>query len=124
MSVKERIKLFAKSKNISIREFERVTGLNYGYVNAIRVSMQPDKIEGIASHFKDLNVEWLLTGKGEMLINEETESSTSFDGNSDTNYMDIIKSQQRTIDTLSQTIASQQRMIEDMYSKKDTADIA
>lgn len=67
MSVKERIKEFAKSKKISIREFERLSGLNYGYVNAIRVSIQPDKLEGIASHFDDLNVEWLLTGEGEML---------------------------------------------------------
>lgn len=67
MSVKERIKEYVSLKGISIREFERLSGLNYGYVNAIRVSIQPDKINSIASHFTDLDVNWLLTGDGEML---------------------------------------------------------
>lgn len=71
MSVKERIKKYVSRKKISIREFERLSGLNYGYVNAIRVSIQPDKIESIASYFNDLNIEWLLTGEGEMLKTEE-----------------------------------------------------
>ncbi len=66
MTVKERLKQYAKAKKISIREFERLSGLNYGYVNAIRVSIQPDKIEGITSHFNDLDIDWLLTGKGNM----------------------------------------------------------
>jgi len=67
MSVKERIKAFVKYMGISIREFEKLSGLNYGYVNSIRVSIQPDKLKGIASHFVDLNTSWLITGEGEML---------------------------------------------------------
>lgn len=67
MSVKERIKEFAKHRALSIREFERLSNLNYGYVNAIRVSIQPDKIKTISAAFPELNTNWLLTGKGEML---------------------------------------------------------
>ena len=67
MSVKERIKKFAKYKEKSIRAFEAKCGLTLGYVNAIRVSLQPDKIQRIASHYPDLNTEWLLTGEGQML---------------------------------------------------------
>lgn len=120
MSVKERIKQFAKAKNISIREFERVTGLNYGYVNAIRVSMQPDKIDSIASYFKDLNIEWLLTGKGEMLINEGAESNITTVSNNIVMPREVFDE----IIRLNKIIESQQRTIESMQSKKDTADIA
>ena len=52
---------------MSVRSFEKVCGLSYGYINNMRVSMQPDKVENIAMHFPDLNTGWLLTGEGTML---------------------------------------------------------
>lgn len=67
MSVKQRLTDFAKSKERSVRAFEISAGLNIGYINAIRVSIQPDKLQSIVSHYPDLNTEWLLTGEGEML---------------------------------------------------------
>ncbi len=45
-----------------------------GYVNNIRVSIQPDKITSIALHFPELNTGWLLTGEGEMLKSNFTQS--------------------------------------------------
>lgn len=71
MSVKERIRKYISYKKISIREFERLSNLNYGYVNAIRVSIQPDKVKSISLYFADLNTGWLLTGEGEMLKNDK-----------------------------------------------------
>lgn len=67
MSVKDRLKDFIKYKGLSIRKFEELSQLNYGYINGIRVSIQPDKVKSIASGFPDLNTGWLLTGEGEML---------------------------------------------------------
>jgi len=67
MSVKERLTKYAKTKERSVRAFEIKAGLTVGYINAIRVSIQPDKIQRIASHYPDLNTEWLMTGEGEML---------------------------------------------------------
>ena len=67
MTVKQRLVEFAKTKEKSVRAFEIKTGLTVGYVNAIRVSIQPDKIQRIASCYPDLNTGWLLTGEGEML---------------------------------------------------------
>lgn len=70
----------------------------------------------------NINIDYILDGKGQMLkdckphINLSTNEAV-------VDYNEIIQSQQRTIETLTQTIASQQRMIEDMYSKKGTADI-
>lgn len=71
MTVKERLKQFITYKGISVRSFERDCGLSYGYVNNMRVSIQPDKITSIASQFPELNTGWLLTGEGEMLRNPE-----------------------------------------------------
>jgi hypothetical protein len=67
MTVKERLTIFAKSQERSVRAFESKAGLNYGYINSIRVSIQPDKIKSIASNYVNLNVDWLLTGEGNML---------------------------------------------------------
>lgn len=69
-SVKQRIKEFAKYKERSVRSFESKVGLTLGYVNAIRKSIQPDKIERIASTYPDLNISWLLTGEGDMTTSD------------------------------------------------------
>jgi hypothetical protein len=71
MTVKDRLNLFIKHNNIPVRAFERRCGLNYGYVSSIRVSIQPDKISGIATQFPELNTKWLLTGSGEMITKGE-----------------------------------------------------
>lgn len=75
MSVKERIGLFIKYKNISVRKFELTCGLSLGYINNMRVSMQPDKVTRIASNYPELNTGWLMTGEGEMLKEIPTNSS-------------------------------------------------
>ncbi|WP_455498769.1 helix-turn-helix domain-containing protein [Coprobacter sp.] len=67
-SVKERLKAYIKYKKISVRSFESQCGLSYGYVNNMRVSIQPAKLKSISTRFPDLNKSWLLTGDGEMLI--------------------------------------------------------
>ena len=36
----------------------------------MRKSIQPDKAEKIASSFPDLNITWLMTGEGDMLVND------------------------------------------------------
>ena len=66
MNVKERLVRYIKSHGISQRAFEKTVGLSNGYVNNIRKSIQPDKIQRIALFFPDLNTGWLLTGEGEM----------------------------------------------------------
>jgi phage repressor protein C with HTH and peptisase S24 domain len=70
MSVKERLIEFIKHKNLSQGRFEKKIGLSNGYVNNIRVSIQPDTLQRIVQVFPELNDGWLLTGKGEMIINE------------------------------------------------------
>lgn len=71
MSVKERIKQFIEYKNLSIRGFSEIIGVSSGYITSMRKSIQPDKLESIALHFPELNIQWLLTGDGVMLNTEQ-----------------------------------------------------
>lgn len=101
MTVKERLILYIKSKNLSQRKFEIIVGLSNGYVNNINKSIQPDKIQKIALQFPDLNTGWLLAGEGEMLKGNSGDTQSNSDASS---LMELIKSQQRTIENLSDTV--------------------
>lgn len=50
-------------------EFERQIGVSGGYISNISKSIQPDKLEKISKIYPDLNIEWLLIGKGAMINN-------------------------------------------------------
>ncbi len=82
MTVKERLKEYLKYRSISQGKFESTVGLSNGYVNNIRKSIQPDKIQRISLCFPDLNTGWLLTGEGEMLKKGINEVSHIFIDNS------------------------------------------
>ena len=88
-SVKERLKAFIEYKKISIRSFENRCGLSYGYVNNMRVSIQPAKLKSISLQFPDLNKSWLLTGEGEMLVPTEGNTVAT---ESIGNYGNVFKS--------------------------------
>ena len=74
MTVKERLIEYLKFKNIGQKDFAQQVGLSSGFVNAIRVSIQPKSLHKISMQFPDLNTGWLLTGEGTMVknINSET----------------------------------------------------
>jgi hypothetical protein len=67
MTVKERLIEFLKYKKIGQKKFAQEVGLSDGYVNAIRVSIQPNTLHKIAMQYPELNTGWLLTGEGKML---------------------------------------------------------
>lgn len=67
MGVKERLREYIKTLNVSEREFCRRIGVSSSYVNNIRQSIQPDKMKAIGEKFPELNPMWLLTGDGEMM---------------------------------------------------------
>ena len=111
--VKERLKCFAKIKCRSIAEFNEECGLGVNYVTSIRKHVTPEKLSLIQARFPDLNTDWLLYGKGSMLIGEDEMKNApmmelpknvweEFRKMSDT-----INSQQKTISTQADTIMSQ-----------------
>ncbi|MDR0694694.1 MAG: helix-turn-helix transcriptional regulator [Prevotellaceae bacterium] len=84
MSVKERLKIFIKSENMRISEFEKSIVVGNGYVNSISKGIGNDKLNIISEKYPNLNIEWLLTGEGEMLKNLSLEQENWI--NSDVRY--------------------------------------
>lgn len=119
-SVKERLKQFIDTLNISEREFCRRIGVSSSYVMSIKKSIQPDKMQAISIHVPELNPLWLLLGQGEMLLSDgkkEGEQRQNTGGlpssellaklleeaNSEkARLLSIIESQQRTIESLTE----------------------
>lgn len=69
-TLKERLEYFLKCKRISKAEFGRSIGVSAAFVTSIRKSIQPDKIEAIKAAYPDLNITWLLTGEGDMMVSD------------------------------------------------------
>lgn len=113
MTVKERLICFIKSNHLGQGAFEKLVGLSNGYVNNIRVSIQPDKLQKIALKFPELNTGWLLTGEGEMLREKPScqPASVPNDENiSIKNLWDLIVRQQETIKTANDSLLALQQL--------------
>lgn len=76
MDAKERIILYLKNKGIGQTAFESNTGLSRG-VLAQKSGLNATSLEKILLACDDLNPEWLITGKGEMLKSNKTSSPIS-----------------------------------------------
>lgn len=74
-AVKERLIKYLESKRITKTAFGKTVGVSSAYIQSIRKSISPDVIQGIALNYPDLNIVWLMTGKGGML-NENNASLT------------------------------------------------
>lgn len=68
MAIKERISEFIKIKGISALSFEKQCGLSVGFVRKIVNTITVEKMMNILSAFPDLNANWLLTGRGNPII--------------------------------------------------------
>lgn len=73
MTVQNRIREYIKYEQLSITKFCDTIGVSNAYISSIVKSIQPDKIQRITFEYPKLNIEWLLTGNGEM-IKEDVKS--------------------------------------------------
>ena len=64
---KERLEHFIAAMGYSVREFERAIGVSNGTVRHITDALSANLKEKISANFPQLNMNWLLTGEGEML---------------------------------------------------------
>jgi|AGTN01.1.fsa_nt_gi hypothetical protein len=63
----DRLKLFIKSRGLGQTKFEELVGFSRGYISKVKTSIGADKLSNIVEVFPDLNLDWLITGKGEMI---------------------------------------------------------
>lgn len=71
-TVKQRLIAFLNYKGCSNSEFCRKMEVSQTFISSMRKSMQPDKLQKVAVLFPNLNMTWLLTGEGSMLVDEES----------------------------------------------------
>ena len=76
MTTKDRLKEFLSFKKIGRNKFEERAKIAIGYMSSKSISISSDVIEKTAVLFPDLNIEWLVTGKGAMTRNAEREQKT------------------------------------------------
>ena len=76
----ERLKEFIDYKRISLNSFDKSIGASNGYIGKQiknKASMGSDIIEKIISMYPDLNLTWLITGHGNMILDEKNQDTTN-----------------------------------------------
>lgn len=128
--IKDRIIQLIEYKRIPKEEFYVKIGMTSASFrgNAKNTPLNSNAIENILSEIPDVNSEWLLTGKGEMLLSDENkpkeenkqaimpsemlESLYNELRDEKKKLLSIIENQQDIIKKQSETVLSQQRTIE------------
>lgn len=70
MNSKNRLLQYIEYKGIKKVDFYKATGLSNGFLDK-NANISSDKIEIISSTFEDLSIDWLVSGRGEMIITNE-----------------------------------------------------
>lgn len=83
--MKERLRQLIDYYNISANLFSQKIGVSEGAIRKILTqdtTIRSDTLEKISQNFADINMDWLITGRGEMLLNNHQEEISTIN-NSD-----------------------------------------
>ena len=65
--LKERVCQYCEYMNIRVSQFEKKAGLSNGYFNQVSKKPSDFKLDAIAKAHPNLDIDWLCTGRGEMI---------------------------------------------------------
>lgn len=119
MGIKDRLKQYLSYRGLGEGKFEQLVGVSNGYVTKIGKSIGSDKQLLIRKACPDLNIDWLLTGEGEMLLSDTKEPAPSNDKSHDNNFKDkiielqesLLKEREARIKDKEEIIALQRKLI-------------
>jgi len=80
MSLKDRLFKLVEKEGMNPNQFYIATGLGNGFLNTVGEALRKPSIEKLEKTFPHWNIEWLLTGKGEMTKSIATSSSQTIIG--------------------------------------------
>ena len=109
MGIIERIKQFAEYKEVSIRRFCEITGIANGAFTRAK-GVGSENLSKIFNAFPDINLTWLITGKGEMLDNHAQTVDNKF-------AMELIGKKEAEIKSLYRKIWEQEKEIEELKNR-------
>lgn len=107
-----RLRQIIEYYNISIRKFSSLISTNESTIRKIlskNTSIQSNNLQKIAENFPQINLDWLITGRGEMLLMEqqqEKQQKTPSPVADDTQLQrlqDLLEAKQETISVLQET---------------------
>lgn len=116
MDIRERILLYLENKGISKYKFYQKIGVSNGFLDK-NGSIGSDKCEKISYQYPDINIEWLITGRGNMLID-------SFEENMIKEPQVFYQKKEKEVESeriqeLKETIATQREFIDFLKRKID-----
>lgn len=76
MTLKERLLEFVEFKKMNKRQFQISIGVSNSYIQNLNENIGPLILEKISAVYPELNIEWLLTGEGNM-INEKKKNKSN-----------------------------------------------
>jgi transcriptional regulator with XRE-family HTH domain len=116
MNTKDRLKEFLSAKNIGRNKFEFQIGVSRGYLSTKSEIISSEVIEKTIDLFPDLNLEWLITGKGEMFKPIDTSSSIiSTQSQAESNQDEFDKD--KLIELLMRTVKTYQTREDELLSR-------
>jgi transcriptional regulator with XRE-family HTH domain len=122
--MKERLIEFLRHLKIGQTRFEEKTGISRGLVNNIRDGVSSTSISKISAAYPELNIEWLITGRGSMLKTGEGEVPESASVPSDTvSYRELYENAKIEINRLHEQIGALKREVEALGEARKRQDI-
>lgn len=85
MAIIERMLQVLEKKRYPVSRYERNTGISQGYFKKAKGEPNSDKIIQLKAIFPEVNLEWLITGKGSMFLPTDTSVSVNGDNNQTSN---------------------------------------
>lgn len=136
MTINRRLKILVSTLNLSVRAFSQAIEISENTTrNYLNKGTKPstDYAERIASHFTNVNLVWLITGKGKMFIDEmppvnnttttRIKKVSSGAVNSGTgNQVIILEACQQELEQTKRTAADLQKENEFLRAQFDTKD--
>lgn len=112
-----RIKKYIDFKGINISSFEKSVDFSNGsFASQLKKNktIGVDKLENIIKKYPDLDVYWLLTGKGEMIFIKNRSSNPDLNSNTTVvkDLLEKLDDKDKVIESQKKTIESQQETIE------------
>ncbi len=107
MTTKEKLIDYIKYKKISKKRFYDITGFANGFLDSGKY-IGTDKLKIVIEKFTDLNFEWLILDRGEMILN-----SSNIIPSIEKDKQLLIDGFEKHIKTLNELVEEKERLIND-----------
>lgn len=114
-NVKQRLISFLGEKRISKAEFGRKVGVSNAFVSSIKNSISPETLQKIKDVYPDLNVEWLLTGEGSMILGDVSGNNNAIGHGASATHSDSCN----IVDKFLGELAEQRKLVSESQRQVD-----